>query len=470
MGGSARGLTLTDLLAPRPSDESTVAVHAGERQLTRADLRTSVMALAERLRGAGLQPGQGVAVWSPNTLETVAAMFAVWWAGGVHIPVNPRLADSEVRHIVETVRPTIRLDGDTIEHLGDGQAFDRDIALVQWTSGTTGRPRPVLLKHSGFLALLEPVVRKLTGASSEQLAQRAAPMPNLIPTSLALSAGIYNVLFAFRVGAPVVLMEQFSTGEFAELVARHGLRSTVLPPAAMTMLADDESITSLAPLRYVRSISAPLSPRQARRFRDRFGVVVLNCYGQTEIGGEIIGWNAADARAYGDEKLGSIGRPHDGVSVRIVDGELWVRTPALTAGYADGGDIADRMTPDGWLRTGDIARVDEDGFVWVEGRVSDVINRGGLKVFPAEVEEVLRASPEVADCAVVTASDDRLGEVPWAFVVPAGSAELDTDQLVEHCRASLAPYKIPVRFVAVADLPRNEAGKVLVRELLAQAR
>ena len=144
-------------------------------------------------------------------------------------------------------------------------------------------------------------------------------MPNLIPTSLSLWAGIYNVIFAFRAGAAVIIMDRFDTQAFAGFVERFQLRSTVLPPAAMTMLADDESITSLAPLKYVRSITAPLSPLQARRFRDRFGVFVLNGWGQTEIGGEIVGWSAQDAKEFGDTHLGAVGRAHENVQLRIGD-------------------------------------------------------------------------------------------------------------------------------------------------------
>jgi acyl-CoA synthetase (AMP-forming)/AMP-acid ligase II len=291
-------------------------------------------------------------------------------------------------------------------------------------------------------------------------------MPNLIPVSLSLWAGIYQVLFARIVGAPVVLMDAFETREFARLVDLFQIRSTVLPPAAMALLSDDESITSLAPLKYVRSITAPLSPLQARRFRDRFGLYVLNCYGQTEIGGEIVGWSAGDAKEHGDDKLGAVGRPHAGVQVRTDDGtgELQVRTPALSAGYADGSDLSDRLTTDGWFRTGDVGHQDDDGFVWIDGRLSDMINRGGLKVSPAEVEEVLRLSPDVTDVAVVGVADDRLGEVPWAFVVTesvTGPATLEA-----LCREHLAPYKVPVRFEVVDALPRNEVGKVLTRALV----
>jgi acyl-CoA synthetase (AMP-forming)/AMP-acid ligase II len=252
----------------------------------------------------------------------------------------------------------------------------------------------------------------------------------------------------------------------------------------MTALADDETVTDLAPLRIVRSITAPLSPLQARRFKDRFGVAVLNSYGQTELGGEIVGWTAADARAHGETKLGAVGRPHAGVELRIVDpdeapstpsaadgepGELWVRTPAMAAGYADGSDLGDRLSADGWFRTGDVGRVDRDGFLWIEGRVSDMVNRGGLKVHPGEVEEVVRLAPGVADASVVGVPDDRLGEVPWAFVVPAEQSSPDPEALAALCREHLAPYKVPVRFETIDALPRNEVGKVLKRELVERA-
>ena len=217
------------------------------------------------------------------------------------------------------------------------------------------------------------------------------------------------------------------------------------------MLADDDSIDDLAPLRYVRSITSPLSPLQARRFRDRFGISVLNGYGQTELGGEMVGWSAADSRASAATKLGSVGRPHPGVELRADEstGELLVRIPGRI---------------DEWLRTGDVGRVDDDGFVWIDGRVSDMVNRGGLKVLPAEVEEVLRLSPAVADAAVVGVPDERLGEVPVAFVVE--SAPVDDDVLDALCRQHLAPYKVPVRFERVDALPRNEAGKVVKSQLV----
>ena len=245
----------------------------------------------------------------------------------------------------------------------------------------------------------------------------------------------------------------------------------MLPPAALVMLTDDPAVTSLEPLRYVRSVSAPLSPAHARRFHERFGVAILNGYGQTELGGEAIGWSAADWKEFGPTKLGAVGRPHAAFELRVRTddgaigatddvGELEIRSSSALP-PADAA-MEGRVTPDGWLRTGDLARIDADGFVWIEGRVSAMINRGGLKVFPDEVEECIRGIDGVADVAVAGVADDRLGEVPWAFVV--GAVDLAT--LQDHCRAELAPYKVPAGVTLVAALPRNEMGKVLRQDLV----
>jgi long-chain acyl-CoA synthetase len=484
--------SLASLLFDSEIGVDTDLVHVAGASRTRGQIEQRAVDLADALRRLGVERGQPVAVMLPNGPDVVAALFGVWRAGAVQVPINPRLTPTEVDRLLESVPPAaivttsersgsfgerpLVLAADEGWQTGDGRAVavahhDADVALIQFTSGTTGPPKPVLLLHSGVLALLDGVIRKLRSGSSRS----GPPMPNLVPVSLSLWAGIYNVLFALRVGAPIVILEQFDTRTFVEAVRRFGIRSTVLPPAAMTMLADDDAVTDLEPLRFVRSITAPLSPLQARRFKDRFGISVLNSYGQTEIGGEVIGWNAADSRSFGESKLGSVGRPHEGVEVRIVDddgttvpveetGELWVRTPALSGGYADGNPLGDRVTADGWFRTGDHARVDAGGFVWIEGRVSDMVNRGGLKVFPAEVEEVLRLDGDVADVAVTGVPDDRLGEIPWAFVV-ARTGRLDVDRLDALCRQHLAPFKVPAGFSLIDALPRNDIGKVLRKEL-----
>jgi acyl-CoA synthetase (AMP-forming)/AMP-acid ligase II len=454
-----------------PAAGSDLCVHAGGRDHSATDVRGRAEAVAAALADAGVGPGAGVGLLLPNAVDHVAALFGVWLAGGVVVPLNPRLTDSELHRTLTQIDPAVvvttaehadRTAGRTTVVVADGTPsirpgavgaarHDPGVALVSFTSGTTGPPKPVPLLHARVLEGIDQVLATVRqGAGSGG----AAPMPNLVPVPLSVWAGIYQVLFAFRVGAPVVVMEGFDTTAFAELIQRFGIRSTVLPPAAMVMLADDERIGDLSPLRYVRSISSPLSPLQARRFRDRFGIRVLNGYGQTELGGEVIGWSAADSKEHGDAKLGAVGRPHRGVEARTDDatGELLVRIPGRI---------------DDWQRTGDVARIDDDGFVWIEGRVSDMVNRGGLKVHPGEVEEVLRLSPAVADAAVVGAPDDRLGEVPVAFVVQA--APVSDQDLGSLCRQHLAPYKVPVRFERIAALPRNAVGKVLRKELVSRA-
>jgi acyl-CoA synthetase (AMP-forming)/AMP-acid ligase II len=180
----------------------------------------------------------------------------------------------------------------------------------------------------------------------------------------------------------------------------------------------------------------------------------------------VVGWTAADWKEFGAAKLGAVGRPHAGIEVRVRDDELQVRRVSADSG---GAALRDRTTDDGWLRTGDLARVDSDGFVWIDGRVSAMVNRGGLKVFPDEVEEHLREHPAVADAAVAGVPDDRLGEVPWAFVVIEPGEVLAADALREWCRPRMAAYKVPAGVTMLEELPRNEIGKLLRQDLVALA-
>ncbi|MGV0714204.1 long-chain fatty acid--CoA ligase [Mycolicibacterium sp. XJ662] len=477
-------MSLADLLDDLPE----TAVHTVSSDVSRDDLVASAFELSATLAEAGLTTGQVVAAMLPNDATTVAALFGTWRAGGVYTPLNPRAADAEVATQLETLKPAVvittpelaqrfssyalpvvtgsRLAWSVTQISGtptDAKRYDPDVALLQFTSGTTGAPKPVPLRHATVLDLIDRLLAKLRGAKSAS----RPPMPNLVPLSLSLWAGIYQVLFAFRAGSGVVLMDRFSPSDFAALVKRHQLRSTVLPPAALTMVLHEESVTDLSPLKIVRSITAPLSPVHASRFRDKFGVVVLNSYGQTELGGEVVGWSAADAREWGESKLGSVGRPLPGIDVMIADDEVMVRTPTTAARKIDPAFL-DRLTDNGWFHTGDLGWFDDDGFLWLDGRVSDMINRGGLKVFPGTVEDVLLATGGVREAAVVGVPDERLGEVPWAFVVCAGG--LTEEDLIAWCRKRLTPYRVPVRVVFVEQLPRNDVGKVVKRELVALVR
>ncbi|WP_051684243.1 class I adenylate-forming enzyme family protein [Blastococcus sp. URHD0036] len=477
--GLAEGSLATLLLGHPAADDQPLLLTAS-RSLTAGEARATCRAWAAELRALGVVSGDAVAVRLDNAPEGVLAMMAIWAADAVFVPLNPASPPAEIEHALAATLPAAIIDPGAdsasvrIRTLdGEHRRYDDGTAFITWTSGTTGPPKAILHTHSGYLELLDRVLGPLRGGGSDPTRQ---PSPNLIPVSLSLNSGIYNSLFGLRAGAPLVIMERFRPDRFAELVTRFGVRSVVLPPAAIAML-NASDVESLAPLRYVRSITAPLSPTQARLFRERFGVFVLNSYGQAEVG-EVVGWTAADAKEH-PEKVGAAGRPHAGISIRIVGpdgrelpagevGSLRVKSARMAAGYATGEQLSARIDADGYLDTGDLGRVDDDGFVWIEGRAGILINRGGNKVFPEQVEEVLELSPAVAEAAVVGAPDERLGEVPVAFVVDApGVPPAADDELVALCRQHLVPYKVPVAFHHVPSLPRTGVGKLRRPEIAA---
>jgi long-chain acyl-CoA synthetase len=527
--GASPSPTLFEFLDGHPFAGTEPLVESGNGLLTADALRGRAAALARTLRAAGVVPGQAVGNLVTPGASAVVVMFAVWAAGAVYVPVNVRYSAGEVAELVGETG-TVALVGapaDLAAHELDIGAvsnqhessvsvvlrparpgpvsYPRDVAVISRTSGTTGRPKAVLLRHSGTIAAIDASLAKLRGRGPAPGGMSApggtspAASPgaafgdaggagqtphrmNLIPVSLALWAGIWNTLFSFRAGFGVVLLDRFTSAGFADAVRAYQVKSTVLAPAMITMLADDPAVTDLAPLRIVRSITAPLSPRWARAFHQKFGAFVLNSYGQTELGGEVVGWTAADQRDFGERKLGAVGRPYRDVDLRIRRGdgsaaetdevgEILVRSPFLMGGYAGtgpaGGQPGDDRVVGGYLRTGDLGRVDTDGFLWIEGRVSDMINRGGLKVFPDEVEEVLRRHPAVRDAGVASLPDPRLGEVPHAWIV--SGQPVDPAELTAWCREHLAPYKVPAGFTQVEALPRSEIGKLLRRRLSAQA-
>src|SRR5207244_7241990 len=187
-------------------------LHAPGESVTADEARARARAVAESLGAAGVEPGRAVAVQLPNGPGAITAMFGIWLAGAVFVPVNPRSPELERRTMLDATRPAALLAGDGLQSLGDPTVYDSHVAFVTWTSGTTGSPKPGLHTHANYLELLAPVLGPLRGSTPTR-----RPTPNLVPVSLALNAGIYNVLFGLRAGAEIVVMDGFDAGVFAEL-------------------------------------------------------------------------------------------------------------------------------------------------------------------------------------------------------------------------------------------------------------
>jgi long-chain acyl-CoA synthetase len=280
-------------------------------------------------------------------------------------------------------------------------------------------------------------------------------------------------------GMRSVLLPQFDPRRAAELARTHAVTIIAGVPAMFTALLElsdaDAPVDTFRTVRLAVAGAAELPESVAIAFRDRFGVTIYEGYGLTEAA-PIVTTTAVDRRP----RWGSIGPPLPGVDVRLVDadgsdaavgdpGEIWVRGPNVFPGYWDDPEATARVLADGWLRTGDVAVADDDGFLSLVDRMKDLVIVSGFNVYPAEVEDALRTHPDVADAAVVGAPSPRTGEAVVAFVVPRpGVAAPTLAAIRDHVARRLARYKVPTAVHAVGELPRNQSGKVLRRELVAR--
>lgn len=482
---------LSDYLDVEGADPSAVAIRCGLDELTRAELRQRVEGLADDLRELGAGPGDIVGVRLLNSIDAVVVLLAIWRTGAAVAPVSPLFTESEATRLIGRTGLRAFVAGpDEIDLVGPAQIMptgnvmvaskfvgaadstrvSAGAAVILHTSGTSGDPKAVVIEHASIIGALESLMETL-GARGRRSSGRGAP--NLLVFPLFHVAGIYNLVLALRNDRELILMEKFRVPEFVSIVESQQIPSVVLNPTMIHMLNEAEEVepSQLGSLKFVRSGSAPLPVAVAQRFHSRFGIPVLNAYGQTETAGEVIGWTAADIRAHAHTKVGSVGRPHRNIAIRFVDpdgvaiphgdvGELCVKSPFLMNGYLND-ETADKVDDLGYLHTGDLGYVDEDGFVWLVGRRTDVIICGGYKVLPELVEDVLRRHPDVSDVMVAGVSDDRLGEAPHAFVVERRPNASLVDELDELARSDLAKYRVPRAYHIVDELPRNDAGKIV---------
>jgi acyl-CoA synthetase (AMP-forming)/AMP-acid ligase II len=343
-----------------------------------------------------------------------------------------------------------------LDSLGD------DVAVSLQTSGTTGPPKRIAMTYANITASVTSVLSHYSNATEEvEPALREGVSVQMLP--LGHTSALLSLCMLGVEGRRIVLLDRFEPRAWAEAVRDYKIAVSGMPPAAIRMVLDSGIPPEwLVSLRAVRAGTAPLDPSLAAEFEETFGTPVIQAYGATEFQG-VASWTLRDYRKYRDEKKGSVGRAHPGVELRTVDVDTGEATPPGRPGVLEvrSAQSAGSSSTE-WVRTSDLARLDVDGFLWIDGRVDDVINRGGFKVDGNEVATVLAEHPLVEEAVVVGAPDRRLGSVPVALAVPVGGNGIGPteEELRQWVRDRLEPYKVPVRIVLIEQLPLNATMKV----------
>jgi len=345
---------------------------------------------------------------------------------------------------------------------------EHDDAVLMFTAGTAGPRKAARLTHGNLLSNLQQVQAHpgLVGGP-EDVALGVLPLFHIFGLNAVLGLALY-------VGSSIVLLERFDPSSSLEAVREHGITVVAGAPPVFGAWAAVPGVdaSALASVRLVVSGGAPLADEVEEAFRARFDKPIWQGYGLTETAPIV-----TTSLVGGEPRRGSIGVPLPGVEVRLVDtegedalagdpGEVWVRGPNVFPGYWNDPDAtALVLTGDGWLKTGDIAVTDDDGYLYLVDRAKDLIIVSGFNVFPAEVEEVLLEHPGVAEAGVVGVSDPYTGEAVKAYVVPEQGRHLEEDEVIEFCAERLARYKCPSSVSFVDQIPQGLVGKVLRREL-----
>ncbi|MBV9338406.1 MAG: long-chain-fatty-acid--CoA ligase [Solirubrobacterales bacterium] len=481
----------------------------GERSVTFAEHNARVNRLIHALHAHGLQAGDRIAVLSRNSLE----YFDVYGAGekgGFPIaPLNFRLTVGELAGIVENIEPRalfaqspyLETGRDLAKALGDDllliacdggapsgcasldemlsarsdaepdTAIDPDdVCYLMSTSGTTGRPRAAMLDHRG----------QWLDALTLALEMRLAPTDRHLATMPLFHVGGRAIVLAHTLrGCTVHLHDEFDAGAVVRDIATHQVTTTQVVPAMLAWLLDEPlDAWDLSSLRLVWYASAPMPLELLRRAISRFGPIFVQGYGQTESGPLATALSPEEHVLEGEEagRLSSCGRAVPGVDVRIVDergielprgevGEIAICSPFNMVGYWREPELTGDAVIDGWLRTGDMGRMDELGYVYIVDRKKDMIISGGENVFPRECEEVLYSHAAVLEAAVIGVPHPVWGETPRAIVVRRPDGRISERELIAFCRDRLAHYKCPTAVEFRSELPRTPSGKVLKREL-----
>ncbi|MGB3412312.1 MAG: AMP-binding protein [Microthrixaceae bacterium] len=495
-------MNLASIIQPHPAD-SRALISRG-KPTTYGALREQVDALRSGLIGLGLEPGDRLAILSGNNRYFVVSYLAALGAGLVAVPLNPTSPSAAIRSEINTVGaravivgpsgrkavegidlsefPSVEfLIGAGFEPVG-GMTMDAvttdailpivergsdDLAVLIYTSGTAGAPRAAMLTHGNLYANLRQV---MASAEDTQFADDVSfgvlPLFHIFGLNVVLGMSLIA-------GATVLLVERFDPVSGLESIEKHGVTTISGPP---TMWAAWVGVPGVGPevmasVRLAVSGAAKLPVEVAQAVEAKFGLSLEEGYGLTEASPVVTSPQGTDA------PFSSIGIPIPGEEVRIVDengddvlvgdaGEIWVRGPNVFVGYWNDQEATDAvLSPDGWLHTGDVAVVDDDGYLFLVDRVKDLIIVSGFNVFPAEVEAVLLEHPGISSCAVVGVPHPYTGEAIKAYVVARPDVPLEEDDIISFVGERLPGYKCPNKVWFVDEIPRGLTGKIIKHRL-----
>jgi long-chain acyl-CoA synthetase len=472
--------------------ERTALVHEGER-LSYAELARRTERLAGALQDRSIGAGDAVALLLPNSAAAIAAYFGALRIGAVVVPLNPLLANAEIeprlagsrsRAVVTDperepeVRATAaRAGADVVvvdlaaaatnpaEPVRDcAPAAGGDTAVILYTSGTTGGPKGAMLTHAGLRANARACVEAFE-LTDDDVILGSAPFSHVFGMSFLQNATLLA-------GGTLVLVPRFeAAGALAAMIERGVTVFGGVPTMFVALVEAAAGATELPPLRFAHSGGAPLPVETLHAFEERFGCPVLEGYGLTEISGV-----ATTHRSGAAQKPGSAGVPVPNTELRIVSldgevrpprepGEVQLRGASVIREYRLDGDVVPAVDEDGWLSTGDVGYLDEDGYLFLVDRKKDLIIRGGYNVYPREVEEVLYQHPSVFEAAVVGVPHPTYGEEVVAVVVPRPGADCEPEAVKEFVRERVAAYKYPRHVVVADELPKGPSGKILKRDI-----
>jgi o-succinylbenzoate---CoA ligase len=426
--------------------ESTALVTEASN-VTYAELEAEATWVARRLAAYGVRRGGTAALTMHPRREEVVLLHALMKLGAVALPLSPQLTDAERAAVLASENPAVDLNDAAeltqteadLPLLGEHDMDDLQCRIL--TSGTSGEPSPVGLTYGNFLFSAVGSAFNI-GVNPNDRWLCCLPLSHVAGLSIVLRSVIY--------GTTAVLLDGFDTEQVASTLVSGDISLLSLVPTMLIRLLEADA--DLSSPRAILIGGGPVPPDALQEALDR-GATVVQTYGMTETCSQVTTIAPADAK----RKVGSSGRPLLTTHVRIESGEILVQGPTVAPGCYEA---------DGWLHTGDLGHIDEDGFLYVTGRGTEMIVTGGENVMPAEVEAVLISHPAVADAAVIGRPDPEWQEAVCALIVLVSGGEVTEEELRTHCSGALAPFKVPKRVDFVSHLPRTASGKLLRGELM----